>query len=108
MARNEREPRKLVTLRGMITPVETDYGDQAVGVTLITDDYEEHPVAPYGAGEELLELVDEYVEITGFLTDEEGEEMLVVREFRVVDAPEGGDEDRSTDDGDDDFERSAG
>ena len=85
MSRRERAQRKPVTIRGCVSPIEPDGSDHIVAVSIITDDEEEYLVSQYGEGDNLLYHVDQNVEVTGFLLDDEGMDAIVVRKYRVVD-----------------------
>ncbi len=84
---------KLQTIRGRIAASAVDDLDRVIAVTIHTEDDQQLHVDPYGAGEDLFEFVDQQVEITGTLHDDDGQWTVEVRRFRVLDVEEGGEDD---------------
>lgn len=76
---------KYRTIRGRITPAELDDDERPLAVVLTDDDDDEYLIAPYGKGEDLIDLVDEYVEVKGVVHNDDGEYSISVQAFRVID-----------------------
>jgi hypothetical protein len=75
---------KPITVRGYISPAEMDDDDRPIAVYLTTDDDDEYLIDPYGKGDFLRDLLDEYVEVRGVLYNDNGEYSIAVKTFRRV------------------------
>lgn len=75
---------KPITIRGYISPAEMDDDERPIAVYLTTDDDDEYLIDPYGKGDYLRDLVDEYVEVRGVLHNDNGEYSIAVKAFRRV------------------------
>jgi hypothetical protein len=95
------------TVRGVVSPAEWDDEDRVTGVVITADDDTEYYVDPQGKGEFLLELVEEYIEASGIVHNDDGDYTIFVKKFRQpsgsqFDEDAEGDED--DEDGDDEKE----
>lgn len=82
-AEQAREP---INIQGLVVPVDWDEEDNVIAVAIATDQEEEYFVNPTPEGEELIDYVDEKVEVTGFVTeDEEGNKEIEVTQFWSLD-----------------------
>ena len=79
--------RNYEVVRGLVEPTEW-YDSWTLGVIVVTDEDEEYRVDPSGKGKHLLDLIDEYVEIGGFVEDDDGELRMSVKRLRVVEEGE--------------------
>ncbi len=78
------------TITGVVAPFEWDEDDEELvfAVVIITDEGDDYLVDDTDIGEELLELVDSRVKVTGWVEeDEEGELMITVRGYKVLPSP---------------------
>jgi len=75
--------RNFEILRGVVTPANWD--DWSRGLVITTDDDEEYVIDPYyGKGEQIIDFIDRYLEVGGFLRDEGGDVTLMVKRFREL------------------------
>lgn len=78
----------LQTFEGYVSPCSWSEEGDIIGVELVTNEGRDIQVEHSGAGAELLDCVDEYVEARGTLTKRQGRLYLLVKAFEVADAPE--------------------
>ena len=75
------------TISGIVIPIEwddDDYGD-ATSVAIQTSDEEEYLVDKNKKGKELLAFIEEEVEVTGTLIeDEDGNFIIKINEFSLI------------------------
>jgi len=75
------------TISGIVIPIEwddDDYGD-ATSVAIQTSDEEEYLVDKNKKGKELLAFIEEEVEVTGTLReDEDGNFIIKINEFSLI------------------------
>lgn len=103
------------TIRGLVAPAEWDEEDNLVAVVIEADDEERYRVDPKGKGEQLLDLVDWYVEVTGTVRHEDDDSTLTVQRVRELQGPGDNEEPEYDDDelgadegeGDKDFDEDA-
>jgi hypothetical protein len=75
------------SIRGLVAPAEWDEEDNLVSVVIESDDEERYHVDPKGKGEQLLDLVDWYVEVTGTVRHDDGTSTLTVQRVRELQGP---------------------
>ena len=73
------------TIRGVIAPAEWDDDERVTGVAINTEDEDEYFIEPVGKGKILVSLLDEYVELTGIVHDDDGALTVTVKQFRQID-----------------------
>lgn len=78
----------MVVVQGYVDPCRWNRDEDVEAVQVVTDDMREYQVEHTGQGGLLLEYVDEYVEVEGTLSKKQGRQMIRVRSFEVLDAPE--------------------
>ena len=67
---------KEVTLSGIVMASEWDEEDEVVGLNFVTEDEEEYILVRNPIHDELLDYVDEEVELTGTITEDEDGSLL--------------------------------
>jgi len=73
------------TISGIITPVEWDDYDDVTGVAIQTSDEEEYLVDKNKKGEELLELIEQEVEVSGLVKKDEDDNFIIkIHEYSVL------------------------
>jgi hypothetical protein len=86
-------------LRGVVAPANPD--DWARGMVITTDDDEEYLIdAYYGKGEQIVDFIDQYLEVGGYLRDEGGDVTLLVKRFRKLEGSDLEEGDEYDDDAD--------
>lgn len=79
-----RENTNLV-VRGVLYPAEADDDGRALAAYLTTDQDEEYLIEPYEKGNDLIDFIDRYVEVSGVLNNDDGEYSVTVKAFRLLD-----------------------
>jgi hypothetical protein len=81
---NQISTRGKVTVRGIVMPVDWDERERVTSVAVSSVDEQEYVVAESGALRKLLRHVNEVVEVTGVVTENEyGEKTITVERFEV-------------------------
>ncbi len=94
--------RKEVTLTGYIVPADWDSDDNVISICFATEE-DEYIIEPNKISEALFDLLDEDLEVTGFLGEEEdGARHLTITGYDVL--PDDSEDDIEGYDGDFDFE----
>ena len=94
-----------VTVIGVVTAAEWDDDDNVTAVYLNTDDDESYFVEPNREGRKLLTQLDHLVEARGRVHDHDGELVLAITGFDMLDEDElGADDFEDGDFADDDFD----
>ncbi len=78
------------TITGVVVPFEWDEDDEELvfAVVVLTDEGDEFLVDDTDLGEELLELVDKRIKVTGWVEeDEDGDWMITVRSYKELQSP---------------------
>ena len=60
-----------ITITGVITPIDWDDEDNIVAISISTSEEEEYIVEDSPLGEELFNLINEYVKVTGFIEEDD-------------------------------------
>ncbi|MBN2450474.1 MAG: hypothetical protein JXR77_08790 [Lentisphaeria bacterium] len=95
MSRPEKD-KELITVRGVVAPSEWDVRDEVTAVTIYAHDETEYVVTERHMVKRLMKYMDEEVEATGSLSEDEyGNEAFIVSDFSPV--GEGNDEDEDED-----------
>ena len=82
--RKKYKPTNEVTILGYLTPSEWDDDDNVVSVAISTDD-DYYVVELNGLGEELFDILDEDVEVTGIVEKErDGTNRITVTSYEVL------------------------
>lgn len=97
---------KFITVRGIVAPSNWDADDQVSEVTIYTKNEEEYVVNARNSVKQLMKHFDEEIEATGYLTEDEyGEEVLIVADFKAIGRSDADvDEDEDEDDWEDENE----
>jgi hypothetical protein len=72
------------TIRGRVAIADVDDDERPLAVVLVTDDDDEYLIDPLGKGDQLLDLVDEYLEVKGVVHNDDGDYSISVQTFRLV------------------------
>lgn len=75
----------LKTIKGYIVPLPLGKDDAAARVAVAEGDVEYH-ILPRGAGADLGDYINAYVEVDGVLREMEGVTLVQVRNYRLQDA----------------------
>jgi hypothetical protein len=76
--------KRLITLRGILLPVDWDERGRIVAVGLSGIDEKEYVIQLTEKKEELLNLLKREVEVTGELRNGAGSNILILRHFKVL------------------------
>lgn len=74
-----------VTITGIVTAADWDEDHDIIAVTISTADEEEYLVDGTPKGEELLEFVCKNVRVTGSIEDDDGDKIISVKSYEVLD-----------------------
>lgn len=102
MAEKKKQNEMSITLDGYVEAVELENGSPGV---MIYDGEDDYAVVMDKTGKKLLDHVDEEIEVSGLLSKRQGELILKVIQFRIIDLYEDWDDDDYSDyefDNDDD------
>jgi len=81
----QREKGVETTISGIIIPIDWDDYDDVTNVAIQTSDEEEYLVDKNKKGKELLAFIEEEVEVTGTLIeDEDGNFIIKINEFSLI------------------------
>jgi hypothetical protein len=75
--------RGLVTIRGILVPADWDSEGNVVKVGVFTADEDEYLIEVRGT-DQLLDLIQKEVEVTGVLREETGQKTIVLKKYRRV------------------------
>ncbi|NQT54821.1 MAG: hypothetical protein HQ551_01175 [Desulfobacteraceae bacterium] len=75
----------LVTIRGILVPVDWDEKGNVVSVSVSTYDEDEYliKIERHKKGEELLSLIRKEVEVSGLVHEHEGSKIITVKKYRL-------------------------
>lgn len=74
-----------ITITGVITPIDWDDEDNIVAISISTSEEEEYIVEDSPLGEELFNLINEYVKVTGFIEEDEyGDKTISVVNYKLI------------------------
>jgi hypothetical protein len=73
----------LVTIRGILVPADWDSEGNVAKVGVFTANEDEYLIEVRGR-EQLLDLIQQEVEVTGVLREETGQKTIVLRKYRQV------------------------
>lgn len=76
VAQKRKAKPKEVTLAGLIMAAEWDEEDEVIGLNFVTEDEEEYILVRNPIHDELLDYVDEEVELTGTISEDEDGSLL--------------------------------
>ena len=71
----------MVTIRGIVIPVDWDEEGNIVAIAVSTHDEEEYLICGQDKGEELRAHIREEVEISGVLRKEKGNKTIIVTDY---------------------------
>jgi hypothetical protein len=86
------------TVHGVVSPAEWDDDDRVTGVVITADDDTEYFVDPRGKGEFLLDLIDEHVQASGIVHNDDGDYTIFVEKFRQSSGSQVNEDDEDDDD----------
>ncbi len=73
------------TISGIVIPVEWDDDDDVIGVAIQTSDEEEYRVDVNKKGRELLDLIEQEVEVSGMIREDEYDNFIIkVNEYSLI------------------------
>ncbi len=73
------------TISGIVIPVEWDDDDDVIGVAIQTSDEEEYRVDGNKKGRELLDLIEQEVEVSGMIREDEYDNFIIkVNEYSLI------------------------
>ena len=72
----------LITIRGIVIPVDWDEKGKVVGLSISTFNEEEYLVEPGEKGAELMRFIRQEVEISGILRRRENSQIITVKEIQ--------------------------
>jgi hypothetical protein len=73
----------LITIRGLIIPVDWDDGGKATAVAASTFEEEEYLLDYSKKIDRLLSLIHKEVEVTGYVREKNGKKTMTVKEFHL-------------------------
>lgn len=74
---------KLITIRGLIMPVNWDERGKVTAIAASTFDEEEYLLEYNKKIDQLFSLLRKEVEVTGYVREEEGEKVMMVKKFHL-------------------------
>lgn len=72
---------KLITIKGIVIPVDWDEKGRAVGVAIFTQDEDEYIIQKDLKGKELIDLIHRELEVSGFVKKVDKKKIIVVRTY---------------------------
>lgn len=75
---------ELVTLRGILLPMEWDEDGHVIGVGFSGTDEKEYQIEVKEKKAELLRLLQKKVEVTGLLREWAGNRVIVLKDYKLV------------------------
>lgn len=75
---------KLISLRGIILPIDWDKDGNIIALGLSGTDEKEYRIEVKAKKEELLDLLQKEVEVTGLLKEEAGTKTILLKRYRQI------------------------
>lgn len=75
---------KLVTLRGVVIPVEWDEHGKVAGIAISTRDEDEYRIQDDELGNRLLGLINEEVEVSGRTRKRKNRKVIIVETYKKI------------------------
>jgi len=72
---------KLITIKGIVIPVDWDEKGRAVSVAIFTQDEDEYIIQKDLKGKELLDLIHKELEVSGFVKKVDKKKIIVVKTY---------------------------
>jgi hypothetical protein len=84
MKPKSKKSNQLITVRGILLPVDWDVGGQVIALGLSGTDEKEYQIEVNDKKAELLALLQKDVEVTGLLRKRAGSSVIVIKNYRLV------------------------
>ena len=81
--RQGRTEQELITIRGLVTPYEWDEKGNVIAIAISTFDEEEYLIDKDKQSNQLLSLMRQAVEVSGFVKEENGKKRIKLKKYSL-------------------------